>query len=87
MRHLFLTAGSISAVVCGVLSGSVFSQTPTTQPSSASEKNTTKYGVVERSEGVSPGYILISPLSAQKTFLINNDGKIVHERFYYNNAN
>lgn len=42
-------------------------------------ENFPKYGVVQTSDDVSPGYILISPLSSTKAFLISNDGKIVHQ--------
>jgi len=37
-----------------------------------------KFGVTEKADGIAPGYTLLSPLSAHRTFLINNDGKVVH---------
>ncbi len=38
-----------------------------------------KFGVLRTSENVCPGYILISPLSAQKSFLIDTSGRVVHQ--------
>ncbi|MEQ9411466.1 MAG: aryl-sulfate sulfotransferase [Fuerstiella sp.] len=35
-------------------------------------------GVVKTSDEVSPGYILISPLSSTRSFLLNNQGQVVH---------
>ena len=35
-------------------------------------------GLVSRSEGVSPGYVLFSPLLGDTTYLLDNDGRVVH---------
>ena len=35
-----------------------------------------KLGVLRTSENVSPGYTLISPLSTEKVFLLNNAGEV-----------
>jgi hypothetical protein len=36
-------------------------------------------GLVSREEGVSPGYLLFGPLRSSSTYLIDNDGRVVHE--------
>lgn len=38
-----------------------------------------KLGVVINTDKVSSGYLLVSPLSSHKVFLLNNDGKVVHD--------
>ena len=42
------------------------------------EKKLPELGVVRTTDGVCPGYILISPLSAQKSFLLDTAGRVVH---------
>lgn len=37
-----------------------------------------KFGVQEKTTEVCPGYTLVSPLSAHRSFLLDNDGKVVH---------
>lgn len=37
-----------------------------------------KVGVTVHTEEATPGYTLISPLSTNRVFLLNNDGKVVH---------
>ena len=37
-----------------------------------------KVGVSTKTEKIAPGYTLISPLSSNRVFLLNNDGMIVH---------
>lgn len=44
-----------------------------------SQQELPAYGVLEKLDGVAPGYTLLSPLSSQVTYLINNDGMVVHE--------
>ncbi|MEZ6129416.1 MAG: aryl-sulfate sulfotransferase [Planctomycetaceae bacterium] len=38
----------------------------------------TKFGVLKTTPQVSPGYVLVSPLSARRSFLLDNDGRVVH---------
>ncbi|MEO2016047.1 MAG: aryl-sulfate sulfotransferase [Fuerstiella sp.] len=45
---------------------------------SAQEKKPSKLGVFKTSDGVCPGYILISPLSTEKSFLLDTSGKVVN---------
>lgn len=44
-----------------------------------SDAASAKYGIIIASDEVSSGYVLISPLSTTKTFLLDNEGKVVHE--------
>lgn len=37
-----------------------------------------KFGVLEKSDSICPGYTLVSPLSAHRSFLLDNDGRVVH---------
>ncbi len=37
-----------------------------------------KFGVLNKTDAVCPGYTLVSPLSAHRSFLLDNDGKVVH---------
>ena len=50
-------------------------------PTNADEKDFVfpKTGVILTTDEVSPGYILLSPISTKKVFLINNKGQIVHQ--------
>jgi hypothetical protein len=36
-------------------------------------------GLINREAGVSPGYVLFGPLRSSSTYLIDNDGRVVHE--------
>ena len=42
------------------------------------ESKPPELGVIKTTDRVCPGYILISPLSAQKSFLLNTNGQVVH---------
>lgn len=38
-----------------------------------------KTGVIRTTDNVTPGYVLLSPISTEKVFLLNNQGQIVHQ--------
>ncbi len=56
-----------------VLSGTVFAQDATAQPD-----RPPRVGVLYNSDVVEPGYVLFSPLTRPITYLINNNGQVVH---------
>jgi len=41
-------------------------------------RENSKFGVLKTTPNAAPGYVLVSPLSANRSFLLNNDGKVVH---------
>lgn len=54
---------------------------PATKSSSeapSSETDSEPRGLIEKKPGVSPGYVLFTPLSSRNTYLVDNDGLVVH---------
>lgn len=45
----------------------------------AGDQSEPTVGVILKEEGVAPGYVLYTPLNANETYLIDNDGRVVHE--------
>ncbi|MEZ6123790.1 MAG: aryl-sulfate sulfotransferase [Planctomycetaceae bacterium] len=61
-------------IIAALLASSAMAQEPQTEPVSPPMQ----FGLLRKTEKVCPGFTLVAPLSSHRTFLLNNDGQVVH---------
>lgn len=76
---------AITMMVLAVQCGSGETEKPTTQEEDALAKNKNMFGhhiprgLIKKAEGLSPGYVLFTPTNSASVYLVDRDGKVVHE--------